>query len=222
MGRVGALSDLVEQAASALERVSPELEPELLDRDLALRVFELLVRVVKLAEASQARVARRIDECGAHRGTGHLSPAHLLAATAGVSLARASDAIRTGHQLVEQPAVDDAFRSGRLSLEQAAAISDAVAADPSAERALLEVAPRETLRTLQEKARAVRGAADEDRLGRYRRQCAARGVWHRTDADGMVRGSFAFPPDVGARFVNRLQAEADVEYRRALGEGRHE
>ena len=57
MGRVGALSDLVEQAASALERVSRELEPELLDRDLALRVFELLVRVVKLAEASQARVA---------------------------------------------------------------------------------------------------------------------------------------------------------------------
>src|SRR5437660_576206 len=112
------VGSLVEQATSLLERVSQELEPELLDGDGSVRIFESLARVVKLAEASQARVARRIDECGAHRATGHLSPAHLLAATAGVSVARASDAIRTGHQLVDQPGVDDAFRAGRLSLDQ--------------------------------------------------------------------------------------------------------
>src|SRR5437899_446658 len=122
MDGVGSLSKLVEQASSALERVSRALEPESLDGDVAMRMFESLARVVKLAEASQARVARRIDDCGAHRGTGHLSPAHLLAATAGVSLARASDAIRTGHHLVDQPAVDDAFRAGHLSLEQASVI----------------------------------------------------------------------------------------------------
>lgn len=222
MKGVGALSQLVEQAGSGLERVARELEPELLDGDVAVRLFGALARVVKLAEASQTTVARRIDECGAHRGTGHLSPAHLLAATAGVSLARASDTIRTGHQLVDQPGIDDSFRAGHLSLEQASAISDAVAADASAEQALLEIVPRETLSTLRQKTRAVCDAAMEDRLGRYRRQCASRGVWHRRDTDGMVRGSFAFPPDVGARFVRRLEAETDAEYRRAYTEGRRE
>ena len=38
----------------------------------------------------------------------------------------------------------------------------------------------------------------------------------------MVRGSFAFPPDVGARFVTRLETEADAEYRHAHTAGRHE
>src|SRR5947209_1696619 len=65
------VGSLVEQATSLLERVSQELEPELLDGDGSVRIFESLARVVKLAEASQARrcahCRRRPGRCARRR-----------------------------------------------------------------------------------------------------------------------------------------------------------
>ena len=83
-------------------------------------------------------------------------------------------------------------------MQQATVISDASEHDPTAERALLELSQRESLRTVKAKARAVKAAAEEDRLGRYERQKAASYFRHGIDQrDGMTWGHFRLPPDGG-------------------------
>ena len=51
------------------------------------------------------------------------------------------------------------------------------------------------------------GSIDRDEL--HRRQVAARTLRHWVDGEGMVAGQFRLPPEVGVRFVNRLDAGTD-------------
>ena len=211
----------LEQATQLLERVVAGFEPERLDADGALAYLALFAQLGKLAEAGQALAARRVDACGAYRRSGHQSAAHLVAATAGVGIDRAGTAVEVGKRLRDQPLADDAFRRGELSLDQAAPITEAAEVEPEAEAALVEVASRETVRNLRERARAVRLAAECDREERYERQRSLRTFRHGIDRDGMVSGHFRFPPDSGAAFVNRVEEEADRCYRAADRDRRH-
>ena len=211
----------LEQATRLLERVVAGFEPERLDADAALVFLSLFARACKVAEAGEALVARRIDACGAYRRSGHPSTAHLVAATAGVGLDRANTTVDVGKRLHEQSATDDAFRRGELSLDQAGLISEAVAAAPEEEPRLVELAARETVRTLRERTRAVRLSAERDRETQYERQRAAREFRHGVDRDGMVWGRFRLPPDSGAAVVNRIEREADRCYRAADRDARH-
>jgi hypothetical protein len=204
-----------------LERVVAGFEPERLDADAALVFLSLFARACKVAEAGEALVARRIDACGAYRRSGHPSTAHLVAATAGVGLDRANTTVDVGKRLHEQSATDDAFRRGELSLDQAGLISEAVAAAPEEEPRLVELASRETVRTLRERTRAVRLSAERDRETQYERQRAAREFRHGVDRDGMVWGRFRLPPEAGAVVVNRIEREADRCYRAADRDARH-
>ena len=144
-----------------------------------------------------------------------------MAATAGVGLDRANTTVDVGKRMHEQSATDDAFRRGELSLDQAGLISEAVAAAPEEEPRLVELASRETVRTLRERTCAVRLAAERDRETQYERQCAAREFRHGVDRDGMVWGRFRLPPDSGAAVVNRIEREADRCYRAADRDARH-
>ncbi len=121
-------------AVTDLETAVRDLDPECLEAEAVLEALAPCARAAKLAEAGRTVLARRIDECGLHRRSGHLSPAHLLAATAGTTVGEAVEAIATGRRLREQADVDDAFRAGDLSFDQASAVSRAVAADPRRDR----------------------------------------------------------------------------------------
>jgi hypothetical protein len=211
----------LEQATQVLERVVAEFVPEGLDADAALVFLSLFARACKVAEAGEALVARRIDACGAYRRSGHPSTAHLVAATAGVALDRASTTVDVGKRMHEQSATDDAFRRGELSLDQAGLISEAVAAAPEEEPRLVELASRETVRTLRERTRAVRLAAERDRAAQYERQRGAREFRHGVDREGMVWGRFRLPPEAGAAVVNRIERETDRWYRAADRDARH-
>src|SRR5262249_2027671 len=125
-------------------------DPECLSAEAALASLDLFARIAKLADAGRTLVSRRIDECGAHRATGHLSSAHLLAAAAGTSLGEARDAIKTSKRLRDQPDLQATFQAGEMSLEQTVVISEAVAADPTAEEALLATAANESFRVLRD------------------------------------------------------------------------
>ena len=59
-----------------------------------------------------------------------------------MSPAAAKRALETGRRLAEQPEVAAAALAGALSLEQATAISDAVAADPAKAGELIDKAKR--------------------------------------------------------------------------------
>lgn len=213
-----ALAGVVDQ----LEGFVRALRPEDLDGGVVLATLDQLARAAKVADAGRTVLARRVDECGLHRRTGHLSPAHLVAETSGITVNEARDAIETGRRLATQNAVDGAFRSGRLSFDQARAVSQAVAADPEAQAGLLELARREPLRTLRDEVKRIVAAAEDDRVGRYRRQVAARSFRHGTDVDGMAWGHYRLPPDAGAALANRIESETDRICRAAYREGRGE
>jgi hypothetical protein len=200
-----------------------DLEPESLSNEAVLAVFDEIVAVVKVAEAGRALLARVIHDRGLHRRSGHLSAAHLVAAASGTTVGAATAAIETGRAMSEHDGLDVAFRSGALSLEQAAVVSDAVRADASAEHTMLEAARVEGLRRMRAKARAVRAAVDDDRLGRYERQRRAACFRHGIDqVDGMVWGQFRLPPDDGAAVVNRIEVETDRVFREAHRAGRRD
>jgi hypothetical protein len=215
-------SSRLDAIAEQLDAMLHEFEPERCDADGALRLLGLFTRVRKAAAAGEALIARRADECGVHRRTGHRSTAHLLAEVGGTTIGRATEIVETGKRVAERPASDAALRAGTVSIEQAHAVTAAAEADPDAESALLALAGRESVRRLRERARDVRLGADDDRLGRYRRQCAARSLRHGRDDDGMVWGQFRLPPDTGAAVINRLERQADREFRTARAEGRRE
>jgi hypothetical protein len=146
-----------------------------------------------------------------------------VAAASGTTVGAATAAIETGRAMSSHEELDAAFRSGELSGEQAVVVADAVAVDASAERALLEAAKVEGLRGMRAKARAVKAAADDDRLGRYERQRRASSFRHGIDhADGMVWGQFRLPPDQGAAVVNRIERETDRVFREAHRGGRRD
>jgi hypothetical protein len=199
------------------------LEPERLSNDAVLAAFDEVVAIVKVAEAGRALLARVIDDRGLHRRSGHLSAAHLVASASGTTVGAATAVIETGRAMSSHEELDAAFRSGELSGEQAVVVADAVAVDASAERALLEAVKVEGLRGMRAKARAVKAAMEDDRVGRYERQrrasCFRHGIDH---ADGMVWGQFSLAPDDGAAVINRIERETDRVFREAHRSGRRD
>jgi hypothetical protein len=199
------------------------LEPERLSNDAVLAAFDEIVSMTKVAEAGRALLAQVIEARGLHRRSGHLSAAHLVAAASGTTVGAAAATIESGRAMGAHARFDAAFRSGQLSGEQAAVIADAMAVDGSAESSLIEAAKVEGLRGMRARARAVKAAAEEDRLGRYERQrraaCFRHGVDH---ADGMVWGQFRLPPDDGAAVINRIEEETDRVFREAHRAGRRD
>jgi hypothetical protein len=217
------MSGSLGSVSSSLSAYVRGLEPERLPNDAVLAAFDEIVQVIKVAEAGRAVLARVIDERGLHQRSGHLSAAHLLAASSGTTVGAAAAAIETGRAMSEHAELDAAFRGGELSLEQASVVADAVAVDASAERGLLDAAKVEGLRGMRAKARAVKAAVDDDRLGRYERQRRAASFRHGVDqADGMVWGQFRLPPDDGAAVVNRIETETDRVFRAAHRAGRRD
>jgi hypothetical protein len=199
------------------------LEPERLSNEAVLAAFDEIVAVVKVAEAGRALLARVIDDRGLHRRSGHLSAAHLVAVASGTTVGAAAEAIETGRAMSAHDGLDVAFRSGELSGEQAVVVADAIAVDASAERALLEAAKVDGLRGMRARARAVKAAREDDRLGRYERQRRASSFRHGVDhADGMAWGQFRLPPDQGAAVVNRIERETDRVFREAHRTGRRD
>ena len=93
-------------------------------------------------------------------------------------------------------------------MAQAEEITRTEAAVPGSERELLDLARKSSLTGLRDRARDRRlGAIDPERL--YATQRAHREIRHWYDDLGLVRGTFAFTPEVGVPFVNRLEAETD-------------
>lgn len=208
--------------AERLDDVIAGLDASRCDSTTALGLLGVFSRVRKTAAVGEALVAARVDECSAHEQTDHRSTAHLLADLGGTTVGKAKETIDTAKRLRECSATEHALRSGAVSIEQAHVVTSAAAVDPSAEAGLLRIAEDESLPTLHHRAREVKQAAENDRMGVYRRQCAARSLKHWIADDGMVCGRFQLPPDAGAMVVNTLEREADRIFRAKRASGDHE
>ena len=213
---MGNRADELEAAAAALERVVAGLVPEQLDGDTAVVLLTLFARR-RQGRRSRPGHRRRADRSSRRARAQWPCVGRAISSrdTAGVAMERAATTVEVGRRLAEQPLTDEAFRHGELSLDQAGLISEAVEADPTAERELLDVAGRETVRTLRTRTRgaAVRQAVIARRY--TRRQCSRSEFRHGRDRDGIVWGRFLLPPDTGVAVVNAIESRTDRRYRAA-------
>ena len=184
--------------------------------------FRAFAELENLAAAGKLLTAPKVAESDAWAREGHRSAVEWMARTAGTSIGSAKAVAETAKRVEQLPATSEAVRSGGLSLTQVAAVSEAAMAAPESESELLELAERETVRTLQEKARRLvldsRGSIEE----RYARQRKLRSFSTWTDDEGMTAGRFRLTAEAGAALVNKIKAEADRQYRRAYREGRRD
>ena len=204
--------------AGQLQELLRGFDPGLWSGDDCAAIAEELALLEKACATARVRASERAVACNAHRRRGFGNGAEWMARTVGSSPAEARAALATVAAAAECPATGEALAAGQVSFAQAREIVAAEAAVPGSERALLEVAATSGFAGLREEARRVTlGAVDREEL--HAEQHRARSVAHWVDDLGMIAGRFRLPPEVGVRFVNRLDAETDRARRTARRNG---
>ena len=145
--------------------------------------------------------------------------------------------LETAARLRELPALDATYRAGALSPVQANEIASVAAADPAAERELVDVEPSdvghqgaarararahlaatEGVPGLRERCRRVKAAATPDGAARHEAIRRTRSLRHWTDPDGVFRLDGRLLPEDGAELLaglEPLRARIFVEARAA-------
>lgn len=112
-------------------------DPALVSPAQANAMVDDAAAIEKMAATVKALLAARVAETEVATREGDKTPAHALARRTGTTVGKAAETIRTGKRLAKQPKLDAAAREGKVSPEQAAAISDATEADPAAVEGLV-------------------------------------------------------------------------------------
>jgi hypothetical protein len=149
-------------------------------------VVRLCAHIEASAASIKALAAARAAEGKNWQKDGYRSASEQLARQAGMSPAAAKRALETGRRLADQPEVAAAALAGELSLEQATAVSDGVAADPAKAKQLIDKAKRSSLPELNDEVAKVKAAAS-DQEQRRRDRHAKRSLRRWTDRDGALQ-----------------------------------
>jgi hypothetical protein len=189
----------------------------------ALLGLRAAATIESIAATIKALCSARVAETQLHRGSGARSAAELVAKETGTTVGGARDAIDTANRLRDQPALDAAARRGEVSAQQAAVISDAAAADPTAEATLLDgVRGGASLRETQDQAARIKAAAVVDPEARRRKIHKERYLRTFTDGEGGWNLRMRDNPEVGAAIMASLDAITDALFHKARREGRRE
>ena len=151
MGAVG-VAEIAAQRESVVSLVRG-FEAGLLSAADCVLVRQHATAMKNAAATLESLAAARVAETQLATETGAQTAAHDHAVSTGTTKQRAQHALDTAARLREQPILDEAVRSGELSLEQAALISDAAAANPARERDLVNKAKTDSLRGLRDGVR---------------------------------------------------------------------
>src|SRR5581483_2906629 len=182
----------------ALRAALVAFRPESVSAEECAVLVEELASAEKASAAARLRATVRAGAAGAHRERGFADVSDWLARAAGSSTASAKAALDTAA----------ALEAGELSLAQAQELAKAAAACPGSTAELLDIAKRQSLKTLKEEARdrRMRSVAPEEL---HARQHAARMFRHWRTGLGTLGFTGELPPEVGVPIMNRLEAETD-------------
>jgi Domain of unknown function (DUF222) len=205
-----------------LSELVSALDPDAVSGSTAQELWCELDRIERLGSAGKTLLARRVAATHDRERAGARTAAESLARQAGTSMAAAKEAVDTSNRLTELPSVAGALRRGELSPAQAAAVTGAAEADPSAQQRLLEFAARASLAELREECARVRAAADPDPDATNRRIHQQRRCRQYTDAEGGWNLSARGTAQDGAAFTTVLSAITDQVFNAARRDGRHE
>jgi hypothetical protein len=212
----------VRRAIDALKSTARALDPACVDGHDAAALLDVVSEGERVCGAMKALLARRVEETKVWRESGHRSAAHWIADATGETVGTATRTLETARALDALPETDAAFRAGELSETQAAEITNAAGADPSAESALLETAAATSVKGLRDRCRQVRAGAEADDQGWARRLHVERRAHEWTDPDGAYRLDARLAPDAGARFSSAWRAHVDRIFHDARRAGRRE
>jgi hypothetical protein len=208
---------LAAETAALLAQVEP--------RDLPVsQVPDLLAGFVALersAASGRVLLAKRAAEAEQWRAGGYRSAAEWFAAQSGTSTGRAREDLATSERLEGLESTSEAVREGRLSPEQASAISDAAAVNPAAEAGLLDLAGNESLKGLKDRAADAKAEVEdvEQREKRIRKNRRCR-TW--VGRDGSWNLSATGPVAEGSGFEVALEQLIDQTFTDARLAGRRE
>jgi hypothetical protein len=214
--------DEVRSAVGALEAVSRGLEPWRLDGHDAAGLLEVAARGERICASIKAVAARRVEETRVWRDGGHRSAAHWVAEATGETVGAAERTLETARALDALPETGVAFRAGELSMTQAAEITSAAGADPSAEVGLLQTAADTSVKGLRDRCREVRAGAEADDRAWARRLHVERRAHEWSDPAGAYHLAGCMAPDAGARFSSAWNTHIDRIFRDARRAGRRE
>ena len=163
----------------------------------ASEVVGLCAQIEASAAAVKALAAARAAEAKSWQQAGYRSAAEQLALEAGMSPSAAKRVLETGRRLAAQPEVAAAALAGQLSMEQAEAVSDGVAADATKAAELIDKAKRSSLPELNEEVAKIKAAAT-DQEKRRRDRHTKRSLRRWADRDGALHAHLYGHPEDGA------------------------
>ena len=208
-------------AARALRDALSGFEPALVSGHDAARAVKELALTEKVCAAARVRAASRAAECGAHREAGFSRPTEWMARATGTTAGLARRDLELAARLDDHPETKAALAQGEISLGEADEVVKTEQACPGTEHEMLGVVRRRGLRAARERGKRIRqGAIDVEELERRRLEARELRTW--TDELGMVCLSARMLPVVGARFLSRLEAETEREWRRGNRESSYE
>jgi hypothetical protein len=209
--------------AIALLRAAARIVDDLGPSD-AVTVAALFAEAERVAAAATVRAARRVGDDGARRHAGRRDAATLLSDVRGSSVGKARAGIEVAERIEASAVVEQAFRNGELSLDQAAVIAPAAVTIPDRAGSLVEAAKGSSLRALRAEAeRALRQArSEEDEVGRERRVHARRFCRVSMPDGGGVRIEALLTSARGATVAAALDKELDSVFAEAWAAGASE
>jgi len=209
-------STAVRDAISVLGVAARELDADGLRGPDAAALLEHVVQGERSLAAIKTLLAKRVDETGAFRSSGHRSAADWLAATTGSTFTAAANTLAIGASLDTLPEVAEALRGGELSEAQATIVVDTARRVPDAAGEMVAAAKRPgTLKGLREKATRIKCAAEPDDAAWAARLHKNR--YHRrwTGDDGAGCGEYRLAPDAAARLWAALDAKEEQIFQAA-------
>jgi Domain of unknown function (DUF222)/HNH endonuclease len=179
----------------------------------ALPTSRLADEITALAghlNAANARFLVLIAELDRRRGWATFrvkSCAHWLNWKCGIDLGAAREKVRVARALETLPRVAAAMAEGRLSYAKVRALTRV--AQPATEKDFLNIALCGTASHVEDVVRGYRRALDAEELSREAVQQRDQSLWFHAEPDGsmVIRGRL--PAEVGALFVQALQAAQD-------------
>lgn len=217
--------DLRVEVAAERERLGAlveRLDPDEVPATQAPALWQEFDRIGRVAAAAKALLARRVEDSHRWAGEGFASPAEFLAAKGGTSLAAARGELEMSKALPSLPVVREGLVAGTVSAQQGALIADAAQADPSAQRALVQAAQRDSFRELRDRAQRVKVAADPSPEHTQRRIHQARRLREFVDAEGAWNLSMRGTVADGAKVHAALQPVIEQRFRHDRSAATHD
>jgi hypothetical protein len=214
-------SPVPQRVVGLLSRFLAEAEPARVSTAGAADLVRAFVEIERLAQAGKTLFADRAAASGRWAEEGHDSASSWLADMAKTPIGEARSVLERSRALGDLPRTAQAVRSGGLSEAQVDEVTRAARKDPTAEAELLELAGSKSLKHLQHRARQVlaQAASREEEAARRERLMRRRFCRYFTDHEGALRLEARMTPEVGARLVSALEAEAEAVFREARSAG---